>query len=145
MELQISDDQELLLAIATSWERLLVRLEAGLSQIKGITFAEYRLLRAIALSPQERASRVDLAERVRLSPSGVTRALQPLEKLGFVETHRGERDARLALAALTPHGEELLSDAAAVIDDVASSIVEGSPLASAGRDLLVAHLTELSA
>lgn len=145
MELSSSSDQELLLAVATSWERLQVQLENGLSHVKGISFAEYRLLRAIALSPGERASRVDLAERVRLSPSGVTRALQPLEKLGYVETHRGQRDARLALAALTAQGEELVRDASAVIDDVAASIIERAREADASRETLVSLLADLAA
>ncbi len=145
MDFEPSPDQELVLAIANSWDRLLSQLESGLSHIKGITFAEYRLLRAIAESPQQRASRVDLADRVRLSPSGVTRALQPLEKLGFVETQRGERDARLALAALTDAGEELVRDASAVVDDVATAIVDQAPTASASREHLVSLLADLAA
>jgi DNA-binding MarR family transcriptional regulator len=145
MDFEPSPDQELVLAIANSWDRLLSQLESGLSHIKGITFAEYRLLRAIAESPQQGASRVDLADRVRLSPSGVTRALQPLEKLGFVETQRGERDARLALAALTDAGEELVRDASAVVDDVATAIVDQAPTASASREHLVSLLADLAA
>lgn len=145
MDFEPSPDQELVLAIANSWDCLLSQLESGLSHIKGITFAEYRLLRAIAESPQQRASRVDLADRVRLSPSGVTRALQPLEKLGFVETQRGERDARLALAALTDAGEELVRDASAVVDDVATAIVDQAPTASASREHLVSLLADLAA
>jgi DNA-binding MarR family transcriptional regulator len=144
MDLSTSPDQELVLAVADSWDRLLARLESGLSHISGITFAEYRLLRAIALSPQQRASRVDLAERVGLSASGVTRALQPLEKLGFVETHRGERDARLALAGLTSHGETLVRDAAAVVDDISAAILAQAPDADASRRTLVALLRDLA-
>ncbi|MEZ5246961.1 MAG: MarR family winged helix-turn-helix transcriptional regulator [Acidimicrobiales bacterium] len=144
MDLSTSPDQELVLAVADSWDRLLARLESGLSHVTGITFAEYRLLRAIARSPQQRASRVDLAERVGLSPSGVTRALQPLEKLGFVETQRGERDARLALAGLTPHGETLVRDASAVVDDVAASILDQAPDVAASRQTLVALLADLA-
>ena len=140
-----SVDQALMLAIASSWDRLLGRLESGLSHIKGISFAEYRLLRAVAESPHGRASRVDLAERVRMTPSGVTRALQPLEKLGFVETQRAERDARLAMAVLTDAGAALLSDASGVVDDIATSLVEAAPAASAARETLVDLLVELSA
>jgi len=143
-EMQISDEQNLMLTIAVSWEGLLAQIESGLGHIKGISFAEYRLLRAIALSPEKRASRVDLADRVHLSPSGVTRALQPLEKLGFVETQRGKRDARLALAALTAHGEELVRDASAVVDDVSSAIVARSSLGPSARDALAVALAELS-
>ena len=40
-----------------------------------------------------------------------------MEKLGFVETIRDERDARRSLAQLTAAGRELLSDAAGVVDD----------------------------
>lgn len=145
MDLSPSPDQELVLAVADSWERLLARLESGLSHIKGISFAEYRLLRAIALSPQQRASRVDLAERVGLSASGVTRALRPLEKLGFVETQRGERDARLALATLTPHGETLVQDASAVVDDIAGAILAQATDAGESRETLVALLADLVA
>ncbi|MDW3220496.1 MAG: MarR family transcriptional regulator [Acidimicrobiales bacterium] len=143
MQLDTTPDQALVLAIADSWDRLLARLEGGLSHIAGISFAEYRLLRAIALTPGGRASRVDLADVTALSPSGVTRALRPLEKLGFVETQRGERDARLALASLTPAGEELVRNACGVVDDIAAALVEQAPHGPAERDRLVTLLREL--
>ncbi len=100
------------------------RLAGGITLIKGISFAEYRLLDALARSPQSRASRVALAEQVHLSASGVTRALKPLEKLGFVTTERNERDARQALAVLTAHGRELIADARGVVDDTVSALYD---------------------
>lgn len=138
-------DQLLVLAIAQSWDRLLTRLDSGLNHLVGISFAEYRLLRAIAEAPGGRASRVDLAERVQLSPSGVTRALQPLQKLGFVETQKAERDARLALASLTDAGEELVANASGIVDDVAATLVAQAPTVAADRARLVATLRELAA
>jgi len=61
------------------------------------------------------------ARAVHLTPSAVTRALKPLEKLGYVSTQKGERDARQAVATLTSAGEELLEDAnRLVIDEIAS-------------------------
>lgn len=144
MDATPSPDQVPVLAVADSWSRLLARVERGLSHVKGISFAEYRLLRAISQASQQQASRVDLAERVGLSPSGVTRALQPLEKLGFVETRRGERDARLALAVLTPHGETLVHDASGVVDDIAGAILAQAPEASAARDTLLELLADLA-
>ncbi|HMB61314.1 MAG TPA: MarR family winged helix-turn-helix transcriptional regulator, partial [Xanthomonadales bacterium] len=56
--------------------------------------------------------------------SGVTRALRPMEKLGYVTTAKSKRDARLALASLTPHGQELVNDASSVLDDMMKTIVE---------------------
>ncbi len=142
MELDTSADQDLVLSIADSWARLLNRLESGLGSLKGISFAEYRLLRAIADSPQGRASRVDLAERVHLSASGVTRALIPLQKLGYVESQRSPRDARLTLALLTAAGEELVADASGIVDDIAESIVGRLP--DDTRDTLVSALATLT-
>ena len=110
--------QGLVLRLAAVWNRLERTLDTQLSAARGISFAEYRLLRALADAPGATASRVDLAGQVGLTPSGVTRALRPLEKLRVVRTVKSERDARLALATLTKAGRELVADASAVIDDV---------------------------
>lgn len=143
MDLPTTSDQSLVLAVADGWDRLRSRLDGGLNHVVGISFAEYRLLRAIAVAPGGRASRVDLADATSLSPSGVTRALRPLEKLGFVESQRAERDARLALAALTAQGRELVRNASAVVDDVAAAIIEQARVSAADRDRLVTTLGAL--
>jgi DNA-binding MarR family transcriptional regulator len=127
MNAQISNEQQLSLALADAWHRLEKRLDSNLGAIRGISLAEYRLLRALADSPGAWASRVDLAQSVGLTPSGVTRALRPMEKLGYVSTAKSKRDARLALATLTPAGNELVDDASAVLNDTMKSIMERSP------------------
>ncbi len=66
--------------------------------------------------------RVELAQAVSLTPSAVTRALKPLEKLGYVETLKSDRDARRSLACLTDGGRELLSDAEGVARDVLTNL-----------------------
>lgn len=115
--------QDLVLSFAGAWSRLEKRLDAHLSGARGISFAEYRLLRALADAPGGASSRVDLATAVNLTPSGVTRALRPLEKIGVVETVSSDRDARLALAKLTRAGRELVSDASGVVDDVMGALL----------------------
>ena len=117
----------LALAFAGAWNRLERRLDHSLGAIRGISLAEFRLLRALGDAPGSQASRVDLAQAVGLTPSGVTRALRPMEKLGIVSSVRSKRDARLSIAALTPAGRELLDDASRVVDDVMKSTVERSP------------------
>ena len=47
----------------------------------------------------------------------MTRALKPLEKLGYVATKRDDRDARRSVATITTGGEELLDDAEGVFRD----------------------------
>jgi DNA-binding MarR family transcriptional regulator len=124
MKTQITQEQSLALAFATSWNRLEKRLDSALGNIRGISFAEYRLLRALSDAPNDWASRVDLAQAVGLTPSGVTRALRPMEKLGYVSTAKSKRDARLALASLTPPGQELVVDASGVVNDMMKTVLE---------------------
>ena len=127
MDIHASSEQSLALAFAGAWGRLERRLDHSLGAIRGISLAEYRLLRALGDAPGSRASRVDLADAVGLTPSGVTRALRPMEKLGIVSTVKSKRDARLAIAALTPAGHELLEDASGVVDDTMKTLLKRSP------------------
>jgi len=131
MDHQSNQGQALALALASAWNRLERRLDSSLGSIRGVSFAEYRLLRALFDAPNSQASRVDLAHAVGLTASGVTRALRPLEKLGVVSTVKSDRDARLAIATLTAAGRELVNDASAVVDDTMAGVVERSPKVSA--------------
>ena len=97
------------------------RLNRVLSNVKGVSFTEYNLLEKLKGLHNGAATRVELARAVNLTPSAVTRALKPLEKIGYVSTQKGARDARQSIATLTPAGEELLSDAnALVLDEIAA-------------------------
>ena len=141
-----SNSLSLLLAsgFADAWSYLERRLDSSLGAIRGISFAEYRLLKALADAPSSRASRVDLAQAVGMTPSGVTRALRPMEKMGVVSTLKSKRDARLAIAALTPAGREILDDATAVVADTMQSILERSPKTTGNLVELTNMLEELA-
>jgi DNA-binding MarR family transcriptional regulator len=128
MNIQNTKEQNLLMAFASAWNRIERRLDSSLGSIRGISLAEYRLLRALADAPNSRASRVDLAHSVGMTPSGVTRALRPMEKLGVVSTMKSKRDARLAIAALSPAGRELVNDASAVLNDSMKALLARSSL-----------------
>ena len=127
MNTQPSSEQTLALSFAAAWNRLERRLDHSLGAIRGISLAEYRLLRALGDAPGSQASRVDLAQAVGLTPSGVTRALRPMEKLRIVSTVKSKRDARLAIAALTPAGREVLDDASGVVDDTMKAMLKRTP------------------
>ena len=115
------------------------KLDRTLSNIRGISFSEYRLLRSLQLAPQSTAMRVDLAAAVGLTASAVTRALRPLEKLGYVTTSKSDRDARRSLATLTNAGVELLSDARGVLIDVLGDLPV-TQLESMQLDVFTANL-----
>ncbi len=143
MNMKITKEQTLALAFASSWGRVEKRLDHSLGAIRGISLAEYRLLHALGSAPNAQASRVDLAQAVGLTPSGVTRALRPMEKLGVVSTLKSKRDARLAIAALTPAGREVLSDASGVVDDAMRDILRRAPAAASKTDDLVQLLDDI--
>jgi len=143
MNTLISTEQTLALAFADAWNRLERRLDNSLGAIRGISLAEYRLLRALGDAHDSRASRVDLAQAVGLTPSGITRALRPMEKLGIVSTVKSKRDARLAIAALTPAGRELLNDSSGVVDDTMKTFLERSPKATAQLEEFVGLLEDI--
>lgn len=145
MDTHVSNEQSLALAFASAWSHIERRLDSSLGAIRGISLAEYRLLRALGDAPGAQASRVDLAEAVGLTPSGVTRALRPMEKLGIVNTLKSKRDARLAIAALTPAGRELLGDAAGVVDDTMKALLKRTPRVAGDIEDLLEMLDELAA
>lgn len=143
MDSTTSPEQALGLAFAAAWHRLERLLDHNLGAIRGISLAEYRLLRALADAPGSQASRVDLAHAVGLTPSGVTRALRPMEKLGIVSTAKSERDARLAIAALTAAGREVLDDASGVVDDTMKAALKRTPQVAAHADAMTDMLEEI--
>ena len=143
MDIQTTRNQALALVFASAWHRVERRLDRSLGAIRGISLAEYRILNALGDAPGAQASRVDVARAVGLTPSGVTRALRPMEKLGIVSTVRSKRDARLAIAALTPAGRELLGDASEVVNDAMQSILKRAPRISAGLEEFSGMLEEL--
>jgi DNA-binding MarR family transcriptional regulator len=136
-----TDGEDLLHALSAAWTAVDRQVSSALSHTRGISLSEYRILRTLSLAPQQRASRVDLARSVGLTPSAVTRALGPLERIGMVATEKNERDARLALAVLTSAGADVVSDATAVIRDVMTDLVSKAPLA--GTKDVAAALAQL--
>ena len=144
MQTKTSREQALALTFASAWNLLERRLDHSLGAIRGISLAEYRLLRALGDATGAQASRVDLAHAVGLTPSGVTRALRPMEKLGIVSTLKSKRDARLAIAALTPAGREILEDASGVVDDTMKTFLAHSPKAASQLNELLALLQDLN-
>jgi len=106
-----------ILAFLRTASRVERRLDRSLACTRGLSLSEYQLLRELAGTFNGAAARVDLADAVGLTPSAVTRALKPLEKLGYVTTERDERDARRSVATITAGGERLLDDADGVFRD----------------------------
>lgn len=78
--------------------------------VYGASFSEFLILRAVHEEGESGIRRVDLAERVGLTISGVTRAIAPLEKQGYVETLEQASDARVRKVAMTKAGVTIYED-----------------------------------
>ena len=98
------------------------RLDRALSNTRGVSYREFQLLLELSRCHDGTAMRVELAEAVGVTPSAVTRALKPLEKLGYVSTEKSDRDARRSLAKLTCGGADLLADTLPVAEDVVANL-----------------------
>jgi len=77
-----------------------------------LTLSDYEVLLRLAHAPDRRLRRIDLAEEVLLTPSGITRLLAGLEENGWVERASCDSDARVTYAQLTDAGLEKLRVAA---------------------------------
>ena len=115
MSSQVLSQQELSL---TAWVRLLRThasmkrgFNAQLQVEHGLTVNDYEALLLLSHEPDRRLKRVVLAERLQLTPSGVTRMLDGLEAAGFVEKASCASDARVTYAVLTASGHEKLEQA----------------------------------
>lgn len=86
------------------------RVGAALSA-HGIGLSEYLVLNQLYVATNETMRRSGLAEQVGLSPSGVTRLLNPMEKIGLIEKLDNPRDARVSLVALSETGKKITEEA----------------------------------
>ncbi len=112
----ISPTTDLCLSLARANATLLRRFDNALGSHHGISFSDYQVLSHLSRAPGARLRRVDLAERLGLTASGVTRTLPPLEKIGLITREPDPRDARVGYAAVTPTGQELMRNATDVVD-----------------------------
>ena len=87
-------------------------LDAELREEHGLTFGSYDVLLRLARAPGRCLRMTDLAERVLMSPSGLTRMVDRLEAQGMVQRERFDGDARVMLARLTDKGRQDLRRAA---------------------------------
>jgi len=88
-------------------------LNAQLSADHGLTLSDFEVLLRLSRAPEERMRRVDLADQVLLSASGVTRLLDGLERQGLVARAACDSDRRVVYAVLTVDGRARLRAAAA--------------------------------
>ena len=83
-------------------------LSAELQAEHGLSLNDFEALYVLARAEDGRLKRVELARRLLLTPSGITRLLEGLEQAGLVRRTTCPTDRRIAYAELTPVGRERL-------------------------------------
>lgn len=100
----------LVINIINMQSKIQKRIGATLST-HGIGLSEYLVLNQLYIATNQKMRRIDLAEQVGLSPSGVTRLLNPMEKIGLVEKEDNPRDARVSMVTLSKAGKKVFEEA----------------------------------
>jgi DNA-binding MarR family transcriptional regulator len=116
---QVLTKQELSNAAVGVWGRLLRgqagvarELSASLQADHGLTINDYEALLLLSQADENALRRIDLAGRLVLTASGVTRLLDGLERAGLVAKRSCDSDARVTYAVLTDAGRAKLQQAA---------------------------------
>lgn len=88
--------------------RLIAELDEELQAAHNISLGDFDVLAQLAEAPGGRLRMCDLAAAVVLSPSGLSRRVDRLERAGLVGRERATADARSVEAHLTAAGKRLL-------------------------------------
>jgi DNA-binding MarR family transcriptional regulator len=110
-------------------------LDNSLGAIHGIGLAEYMVLLNLMKAPNHALRRIDIAEALARTASGITRMLMPMEKIGLVSKETNARDARVSLVKITPAGEDLFRNATVTLDAKSQSLLRNIDSESADKML----------
>ena len=132
--------RDAIMQLVQSQARVAKHLDQHLSA-QGISLTEYQVLDALSAAPDRQMRRIDLAKAVNLSASGVTRLLNPMEKIGLVRKESSARDARVSFVALTEAGSRTLDESRSRVDQCAALVLQ--PLHAHQRDQLTDLISRL--
>lgn len=112
-------------------------------EVQGLSLNDLTVLQSLCSTPGRRLRRVDLAERLGITPSGIARLVAPLEKLGYLTRDSDPHDARIALVCVTDVGAALYQDAVTVAEEKATTLL-GDAFDSAEQKQLTELLGRLA-
>jgi DNA-binding MarR family transcriptional regulator len=99
-------------ALITVTTGVLATLDNELRAEHGLSVGEYEVLVHLSEAPDRSLRMTDLAGRLHLSPSGITRRIDGLVRTGLVERRQCPSDRRGSNAVLTEEGMRRLEEAA---------------------------------
>ena len=118
---QISDRVKFLVTLSKTQSVLSKRFDSGMGN--GIGFNEFLILLFLSQAPEQKMRRIDLADKIGITASGITRMLLPMEKIGLVKNGDNEADARVRFVYLSSGGKEKLEDALDRFEMLAEDVI----------------------
>jgi len=124
------------LMLVRTYARLWDELEAQVRRDHGLTIARYDVLAQLEMAGGElRLS--DLASAVVLSPSGLSKLLDRMEKSKLIRREPDPDDGRASLATLTPEGRVLVKRARpshhALLEQTFGAVLDDRDIAELAR------------
>lgn len=119
----MSQNEELIISLATLQSQLLKKIDQNLS-VHGISFSEFLVLHHLQCAPNMTMRRIDLADCVGLTASGITRLVNPMQKNHLVQKEVNARDARVSLVQLSETGKEMYSNAKISFEECSSDLLK---------------------
>ncbi|MFH0856864.1 MAG: MarR family winged helix-turn-helix transcriptional regulator [bacterium] len=101
------------------------RFDRGLN---GLGFSEFLILFHLDQAENKKMRRVDLAEKIGMTASGITRMLLPMEKIGLVKSGPAETDARVRFVMIANGGKKKLDEAVERIEILAEEIIPANKI-----------------
>lgn len=134
---QISERAKFFVTLSKTQSVLAKRFDSGMGN--GIGFNEFLILLFLSQAPEQKMRRVDLADRIGITASGITRMLLPMEKIGLIKNGENDGDARVRFVHLSSGGKEKLEDALDRFEMLAEDIISDDKVSSlkSFSDLLI--------
>ena len=120
----MNDQTTIALRLLQAADEFRAGLAGEFSAVHGISVNEFLLMLHVERTEAHRLARSELAKRMHVSASTVTRMVAPMEKIGLVVREADERDARLGFVAMTKAGREKLTEALATFTKRAGYLLD---------------------
>ncbi len=118
---KINQKVKLIINLAKTHSIFVKRFEGGLGN--GLGLNEFLILFHLNQSIDKKMRRIDLAEKIGVTASGITRMLLPMEKIGLVKSDSFSVDARVKFVSISRSGEEKIKETLERFSDLIEEIL----------------------
>lgn len=121
--MNLNEPSTLVMNLIALHSKLQKRIGGALT-MHGLGLSEYLVLQRLHAAPDQKMRRIDLAEQVGMSPSGITRLLNPMEKIGLIGKETNPRDARVSLVSLSDAGKRVYREARLAFEQASVNLIK---------------------